>query len=75
MQHFVCKKSAFYGKNSTFTQSNSVRDFLAVFPVFVRLKTTVNENVSFIDYASGIWLPDCFKLSINWKNDNNVPIC
>ena len=23
---------------------------------------------------SGIWLPDCSKLAINWKNDNNVTI-
>ena len=31
--------------------------------------------MSFTDYASGISLPDCSKLAINWKNDNDVTIC
>ena len=31
---------------------------------FVREKVTINENVSFIDYASEIRLPDCSKLAI-----------
>ena len=43
-----------------------------MFSVFVKLKVTVNENVSFIIYASGIRLPDCSKLAINRKNDNDV---
>ena len=34
----------------------------------------VNENVSFTDHASGIRLPDCCKLAINWENDNDVTI-
>ena len=33
-----------------------------------------NENVSFTDYTSRIWLPDGSKLAINWKNDNGVII-
>ena len=33
------------------------------------------ENLSFTDYVSGIQLPDCSKLAINRKSDNNVTIC
>ena len=51
-----------------------VRDVLVLFSVSVR-QNTINENVSFTDYAPGIQLPDCFKLVINWKNDNDVTIC
>ena len=36
---------------------------------------TVNENVNFTDYVSGIRLPDCYKLTINPKNDNAITIC
>ena len=35
---------------------------------------TINENINFTDYAPGIRLPDCSKLAINWKNDNDVTI-
>ena len=49
-----------------------VRDIIALFSVFVRKKVTINENIIFIDYESVIWLPDCFKLTINWKNDYDV---
>ena len=35
---------------------------------------TVSGNISFTDYPSGIWLPDCSKLAVNWKNDNDVTI-
>ena len=31
MSEFFCKKSAFFGQNSTFTQSNSVRPVLEIF--------------------------------------------
>ena len=34
----------------------------------------MNENINFTDYASGIQLPYCSKLSINWKNGNGVTI-
>ena len=46
-----------------------------MFSVFVTQKVTVNENVSFTDYASGIWLPSCSKLARNQKNDHDVKIC
>ena len=49
--------------------------FLVMFSVFVTQKVTVNENVSFTDYASGIWLPSCSKLARNQKNDHGVKIC
>ena len=32
----------------------------------------INENKSFTDNASGIRLPDCSELAVNWKNDNDV---
>ena len=51
-----------------------VRDSLVLFSVFVRQKVTVNENVSFTDYTSGLRLPNCSKLVIYPKNDNNVGI-
>ena len=35
---------------------------------------TINENIGFTDYASGIRLPDCSKLAVNWKIDNDVTI-
>ena len=31
-----------------------------------------NSTLIKTDYASGIWLPDCSKLAVNWKNDNDV---
>ena len=36
------------------------------------LEGTVNETVSFTDYASGIWLPDTSKLTINKKNNDVI---
>ena len=30
--------------------------------------------LSFIDHAFRIWLPDSYKLAINWKKDNDVTI-
>ena len=39
----------------------------------VRWKVIITENVSFIDHASGIRLPDGCKLVVNWKN-NDVTI-
>ena len=50
MPAFVYKKSAFFGRNSTFTQNNIVtavleRDFLVLFSFFVRQKVTFNEKV------------------------------
>ena len=31
-------------------------------------------KIRFTDYVSEIWLPDCFKLAINEKNDNDATI-
>ena len=39
-----------------------------------RKKVTINENVCFTDYTSGIRLSDCSKLTVNWKNENDVTI-
>ena len=30
--------------------------------------------IGFTDYVSGIWVPDCSKLAVNWKNGNDVTI-
>ena len=35
---------------------------------------TVNENINFTDYASGIRLPNGSRLAVDWKNCNNVTI-
>ena len=35
---------------------------------------TINENLNLTDYVSGIQLPDCSKLAINWKIGNDVTI-
>ena len=43
----------------------------ALFSVFVRLKVSFYENTSFTNYASGIRLPNCSRLAINWKNGND----
>ena len=70
--------ASIFGKNGTFTQSNSVRavwDFLVLFSVFVRWKVIFNENVSLKDKASEILLLDCSKLARNRKYDNDVTIC
>ena len=44
-----------------------VRDFLVLFSMFLKWKATTNELVSFTDHASKIRLPNCCKLTINWK--------
>ena len=49
------------------------RLFSSVFS-FVRWKVAINEYISVTDYASGIRLPDCSKLAINRKKDNDVTI-
>ena len=74
--------SAFFSRISIFLAivvsceycKSCARDFLVLLLVFVRWKVTINENVSFIDYTSGIPLPDCSNSAINWKNDNDVTI-
>ena len=69
--HLVCKRTF---NHLAFTQRYIVRDFLVLLSVFVK-KVTVSENISFIDYAFRNRLPDCSKLTINRKNDNDVTIC
>ena len=44
------------------------RDYLSVSDDYA------NENISLADSTSGMWLPDCSKLAINWKNDNDIII-
>ena len=50
------KKSAFFGKNSTSTQINSVRAvlelFLVLFSISVRQKVNFYENISFVSFTS-----------------------
>ena len=52
----------------------AVFEILVFWSVFIRWKVTINENISFTDYASKIRLPDCSKLAANWKNHNDVTI-
>ena len=52
----------------------AVFGIFSFFSVFIRWKVTINENISFTDYASEIRLPDCSKLGLNWKIDNDVTI-
>ena len=40
-----------------------------------KIKVTISKNVNFTDHMSGIQRPDCFKLAINPKSDNDVIIC
>ena len=64
----------------TFTQSNSVRALLEIFQICFHFlldlfsQSAINDNISFTDYTSGIRLPECSKLAINWKIDNDVTI-
>ena len=51
-----------------------LRDFLALFSVFVWQKVTITENITFADSVSAMRPPDCSKFAKNPKNDNNVTI-
>ena len=67
--------SAFFGKNSTLTESKNTRNVIDcsdLFSVFRRYKVFINENLSFAEHVSGIQLPDCSKLVITWKLDNDI---
>ena len=66
-----CPKKYLYSKQQC---ESCVRDFLVLFPVFVRQKITVTENLTFADSVSGIRPPDCSKLTRNPKSDNDVTI-
>ena len=74
MSAFFLQKTRIFVENSIFIVRELYLRFLVLFSVFVRKKVVVNENVSFTDHASGIRLPDCCKLAINWENDNDVTI-
>ena len=63
------RKQYLYSKQQC---ESCVRIFLVMFSVIVRQKITVNKNVSFRDYASGIRLADCSKMVIYSKNNNDV---
>ena len=63
------RKQYLYSKQQC---ESCVRIFLVMFSVIVRQKITVNKNVSFRDYASGIRLADCSKMVIYGKNNNDV---
>ena len=52
---------------------SSIRDFLVLFAIVVRETATVNEIVQLCRLC--LWLPECSKLAINRKNDNDVTIC
>ena len=45
-----------------------------MFSVFVRYKFTINENLNFAGYVSGIRLAICSKFPISQKNDYNTTI-
>ena len=75
-----CKKSAFFGENSIFTQSNSVRAvmeiFLVLFSVFVIFLMLLLMKMYVFQT---ICLESSFWIAPNWpncsKNDNDVIIC
>ena len=72
---FLQNISIFYKKQYLYSKhqyESCVRDSLVLFLVFVRQKITVNENVCFTNYTSGLRLCNCFKLVINPINDNDV---
>ena len=65
----------FFSQNNIFTRNNSARPVLDIFRSvfrFCKKRVTINENISFTDYASGIRVGS--KLTINWKNGSDVTI-
>ena len=76
MSAFFCKKSAFFGQNSTFTQSkceSCVWDFLVVFS-FCNIKGYYQWKYKFYRLCVRNPVPHCSKLAVNWKNGNDVTI-
>ena len=66
--------STFFCKNKATVWELCQRLFSSVFS-FCKIKAiTINENIGFIDYASGIRLPNSPKMVINRKNDNGVTV-
>ena len=74
MSAFFAKSHYFLAKIVPLLKAIVWKQFV-LFSDFVRKKVTVNENVSFTDYAPGIRFLDSSKLAINWRNDNDVTIC
>ena len=66
--------SAFFSKNSTFTQSNRKTAVLE-FSISVKQKAVINENARITDQAIGIRLLDYSKSAINQKKNNDVITC
>ena len=74
---FLQKISVFSSKKYLYSKQqreSCVRDFLALFSVFIRKKVTVTENITFADLVSRMRPPDCSRLVKNRKNDNDVTI-
>ena len=75
----MAKKLVFFGKSNYLYSKqwceSCVRDFLVTFSLFIRQKVFVKENVGIIGHACESRLPDCSKLTINWKNDDGIIIC
>ena len=75
---FFGKKLVFFGKSNYLYSKqwceSCVRDFLVTFSLFIRQKVFVKENVGIIGHACESRLPDCSKLTINWKNDDGIII-
>ena len=73
---FVCKKSVFFGRNITSTQSNSMRAVLEILNSVFSFckKKCYSYSKCITKHASGIWLPDSFKL-VTKQNNNDVKIC
>ena len=69
-----CKKSAFFDKNSAFTQSRELclRFFNSVFS-FCKIKGYYLWKCKF--YRQYVWLSNCSKSAINQENDNDVTFC
>ena len=66
-----CPKKYLYSKQYC---ESCVIDFIVLFSVFLIEKVTINGKVTFEDFVSGIWPPDCSKLAKNPKNNNDVTI-
>ena len=66
--------STFFCKNKATVWELCQRFFSSVFS-FCKIKAiTINENIGFTDYASGIRLSNSSKMAINRKNDNGVTV-
>ena len=76
-QYFLQKITVFCPKNYLYSKQqyeSCVRDFLVLFPVFVRQKVNFTEKITFADSVSGIRPPDCSKMAKNPKKENDVKI-